>query len=199
MFFNVIFFIAASLILNYVFCNRFKFATVTSGEFRDVFISYFKSSEDGWINTLRASYPQPATAAPAAKGKKGKKGSKADVPTVVKDIALEEQAALLSVIAQVDWDTLFFSVGMPSHPAPDFSNPLATNVESLAQQIILFAGSREKVLPASIASVDISVGVNGVNICCDEGMKHQLRFCLVVLGMVFKTEDTFVGFIANFH
>lgn len=133
---------------------RFKFGTVTTGEFRDHFLSFFTSFAQAEIDAVEASVANAAAAAAAAskksqsrrnkkKGKPTPDTAAAGAPTAAQQQRIDDMKALSGAVQQLPWDDLFLSEGVPPF-CPDFANSLSKHAESLAFTWIAYASSGNK-------------------------------------------------------
>jgi hypothetical protein len=124
----------------FVALNRFKFKTVTSGEFRDTFVSFVK-------DTL--GQPEvDATVDNNKPKKKGKRKGKSELHTPnLAEISPENQAILDKVDA-LNWEQLFLCEGMPTF-VPNFENSLSAVAQELAQKWIAHATDKVAITPAA--------------------------------------------------
>ncbi len=143
-------------------CNvliRFKFGTVTSGQFRDHFMAF----------CLELATPQEVEVTAAAdeatpgkdkknssKSKRGKSKKSAapatSTTTTVVPAQLNEQ--IWAALQSLDWEQLFHGKGLPLF-VPDFSNSLAVTAEELARKWI--AAAAENTVCASASAKDLEV------------------------------------------
>lgn len=94
--------------------NRFKFKTVTTGEFRDLFVS---------VMTQKFT-PEESTTPKKNKKNKNKSNDNA--------AQNEANAKILASINALDWDHLFLSRGFPTYPI-EFKNSLSLTCKILAR------------------------------------------------------------------
>jgi hypothetical protein len=97
-----------------LFTYRFKYLTVTTGEFRDLFVEFV-------MNKLSAEQNQ--TPQPKKKGKKKVTEAPATNKLAIKNVN------------EIEWIDAFFSTGV-SKFIPDFNNPLSTTAIALADRWI---------------------------------------------------------------
>jgi hypothetical protein len=117
-----------------VYWYSFKFDTVTTGEFRDHFVTFFETLATADAEMVAAEND----ATPASKKKKNNKnkgGNKQRETT--SSSPMKETASMVAAkaIKALDWDRLFFSTGMPVDVV-SFSNSLSVAAEDLAQKWI---------------------------------------------------------------
>lgn len=151
---------------------RFKFSTVTTGEFRDYFVSFFYSTSSLLQKdtpATAASIPAPTTSKSAKKNNKKSKNknkektkdissssSRSDVNNNSK-IGNEHNTAsfvtpstvssikmkeILDKVLSIDWDTIFTQPGLPVHTT-SFKNSLSAEVESLAELWVTLSSGRD--------------------------------------------------------
>lgn len=170
-----------------VFCFcRFKFGVVSTGEFRDHFVSFFAKTLTTTKNAVTAS-PAAESKSTRSNSKHRKKKSSKNVksvdietdsaqvdPSVSAEIAKNEQ--ILVKIQNIPWDILFQSPGMPIGYSPNFSNSLSAKAESLASNWRRFAQTITDPIPDDYplvvnfsdgsfpSSKDIEVSANNENL-----------------------------------
>jgi len=117
----------------------FKTRTVTTGEFRDCFVEFFRETK-----------PLPTTPTNKAKGSSTKKGKKQPVKSPVKAGGSEGESwrdeeaheARLMALSALDWPQLFLSTGMPSYVTADtFANKLSITALDLSEKWLAYAQS----------------------------------------------------------
>ena len=134
---------------------RFKFETVTSGEFRDHFVSFFENMAAADSETAAAE----VDATPKKSGKNGKKGGKGGSAGKAANnnngAAKTETPAMAAVkaIKALDWNNLFFCKGMPTN-VPSFANSLSAAAEDLAAKWITVAASHKTSAPPANTNAD---------------------------------------------
>lgn len=158
--------------------SRFKFKTVTSGDFKDFFIEFFttawdplSSSASSTIN-LDSSWGGESFKLQADKETSAESTSEKAGETVVKyftdllatpeqeaknkeDAARQKQEAIAK-LAGIKWTELFHSKGMPADPVPSFDNSLTDAAEALAKKWIALEGKSSKDSSGSKADLEVS-------------------------------------------
>ena len=137
---------------------RFKFSTVTTGAFRDCFVTFINE-------TLGKAQESPVKQDKDKKKKKKKtRASTESANEIGESLSSKESSAenkaILDKVNSMNWEELFLTTGMPKH-VPDFSNSLSAAAEALAKKWILFAEEDSGV----VASLD--------------DIKVIIRFCAV--------------------
>ena len=122
---------------------RFQYSTVTTGEFRDFFVSFFA---DAFAATAASSVKDAKSQTPKKKNKKNKSKSPSPTPATADESTsyawtgtVEEQRNRLQAIESLNWENLFLGRGLPSYPAADdFSNPLSKEAIELAEEWLAY-------------------------------------------------------------
>eukprot|EP01038_Epipyxis_sp_PR26KG_P008299 gene8299-11230_t len=154
------------------YIERFQYSTITSGEFKDFFISFFeeflsgsKKNNDQVTPGKSENGSGSSTSGASSKKKKKKSTSnsthyhstppkhnsksshsgsahKLEVPTV--PVTPENAAATLAAINEINWEGFFLTPGVPKSDL-DFTNSLSTDATNLASKWIV--SSKTLVLP----------------------------------------------------
>jgi hypothetical protein len=161
--------------------NRFKFKTVTSGDFKDFFIEFFTTTWDPLSSipsTLNLdsswegeSFQQQADKETSADSTSEKAGAtvvkyftdllSTDATTPEQDEKNKEEGARLkkevvAKLAGIKWAELFHTKGMPTDPVPSFDNSLTDAAEALANKWIVLEEKTSKESSGSKADLEVS-------------------------------------------
>jgi hypothetical protein len=141
---------------------RFKFSTVTTGEFRDHFVGFCEAAAaaDAAAQASAASESAAEPASAKKGGKNGKKNGKATPAAKSKDAAPAQPTQAMvaaEAVKRLDWQVLFYAPGMPTD-VTSFSNSLSKAAEELALKWITHAATyKTDAPPAGTTADDIKV------------------------------------------
>jgi hypothetical protein len=130
------------------YIETFKFNTVTTGAFRDHFVTFF----DGLAAAETAANAEITTPTKKKNGKKNKhKAAAKEEATTPSTVA----ANAVQAIQGLDWNSLFYTPGIPAD-VTSFSNSLSKAAEELAHKwITLAATCKTASPPEGCTSADI--------------------------------------------
>jgi hypothetical protein len=172
--------------------TRFKFKTVTSGDFKDFFIEFFTTTWDplpSIPSTLNLdsswegeSFQQQADKETSAESTSEKAGAtvvkyftdllSTDATTPEQEEKNKEGGASLkkeafAKLAGIRWTELFHTKGMPADPVPSFDNSLTDAAEALAKKWIALEGKTSKDSSGAKADLEVSDAVPISHTICD--------------------------------
>jgi hypothetical protein len=148
-----------------VSCCRFKFGTVTTGEFRDHFTGFIEARAIIDSSRQSGTDKDKDNAIEATPNKKGGKNAKKNAPKGNnnngkggKDATPPKGQPTAAMVAaeavkKLDWQHLLFAPGMPTD-VTSFSNSLAKAAEDLAHKWIKHAATYKTDSPPSGTSPD---------------------------------------------
>lgn len=139
------------------YIDTFKFGTVTTGEFRDHFVSYFDSLAAADTAAASAAAALDVSSSGAKKGSKNKKNKNNGGAQKAQEPVSTPAILAAQAINGLDWNNLFFSTGLPAD-VTSFSNSLSKAAEDLARKwIALSVTYKTDAPPAGCSSDDIQV------------------------------------------
>jgi hypothetical protein len=156
--------------------TRFKFKTVTSGDFKDFFIEFFTTTWDPLPSipstlNLDSSWEGESFQQQADKETSAESTSEKGGATVVKyftdllSTRLKKEA--FAKLAGIRWTELFHTKGMPADPVPSFDNSLTDAAEALAKKWIALEGKTSKDSSGAKADLEVSDAVPISHTICD--------------------------------
>lgn len=138
--------------------GRFKFSTVTTGEFRDHFMGFIEERAAADAATAADSTSSSTPSKGKSKNAKKKAAAKAKAETSSPQ-ATKSTAAMLAAqaVQGLDWNSLFYTPGVPTD-VTSFSNSLSKAAEELARKWIAHAATyKTDAPPAGTSADDIKV------------------------------------------
>jgi len=133
------------------YIDTFKFSTVTTGAFRDHFVSFFDKLATAEAESNKDSTPSKASGG----GKKNKKNKNKAAASKDKEEVSNAAANAVQAIKGLDWNSLFYSTGLPSD-VTSFSNSLSKAAEELARKWIALAATyKTDAPPAGCTAADL--------------------------------------------
>lgn len=138
------------------YIDTFKFGTVTTGEFRDHFVSYFDNLAAA-DTAAASSNGADVSASGGKKGKNNKKKNDTKQKSPTQEAVSTPAVLAAQAIKGLDWNNLFFSLGLPAD-VTSFSNSLSKAAEDLARKWIALAATyKTDAPPTGCTSDDIKV------------------------------------------
>jgi leukotriene-A4 hydrolase len=117
------------------YIDKFKFGTVSTGEFRDFFVQFVQDLVNNLNNPNAADEKEDGAGNKRNKRNKKKGESVGGKSLTPSKSFVSANLAILRKVEELDWNALFLTPGMPTYPI-DFSNSLANAAHDLAQKWI---------------------------------------------------------------